>query len=1268
MQTQSVPSLVRAHGNRSTVLTCLWLLTVLVAGLPRSSQAQNTTNPCETVLVFGTGTSASGLKLRGGSVDPFFDGISANFLNTPNAYVVTNPPTAWLANATSSDSQWIGPSVNTTDDAAGTDVYRLQFTTPCARATVSGRYLAGDRGALRLNGSAVSFQTPAVGYSNWTSFSFNNLPAGANTLDFYVTNAPTFVGPPGPTGLRAELTVTATCCACIELNCPSDLFLTTCSNGATANFTLSGTNRCSTNLTINCFLAAGTGIPITPNTVFPPGTNTVVCTATDGVGHSTNCSFRVVVVRDSQPPQIRCPGDIVYLCSGTGTNVFFNVPATDDVDPSPVVVCIPPSGSMFPIGTTAVTCTTTDRCGRESKCSFQVVISPNSFSKIIQAGVADNFLPGAVEPANSGPCLPATGLWSGMPFDTSWPGRTFSHSFVGLPPNISAAKLTLVMKPTQPASQDDILRVGLLNCGSPASWGFASPVSSLPAAGGTWSANPPTTFTLDLAAMPNGANLLASLNASHRLEFAVGTETMVDFARLEVLYCGPQSTFSGVPYSLQNGHSTHISDGISWRLVNSNTPLQIELDAGSAEGIRFDFDISSLFCPGIGQHHGLSTVWPTGEGTTATLAINAAAAAGQTRVSMSQPSNTSGKAVEVWNAGQLVSRYFLSGAADTAVNVPSGACLFQMGFAGQGYFFANFTDPVPVNIVAGGQHISGQAGPVVTGDTIRLYYVMTVSAPAPNYPQITLNSNALKLSKISLQYLGDWIDGYGPQHLSVSDAVISSALIDSLLHPYGDCSPASGLWNLTLNGVTGFCTSNGTNPPVCNNGYVDVNITAPGNGNTVLNFGGVRITPTSLPLDACTIQSTVANSVANSITVNRAVGGPITINGATSLGSDAWPSLVAGNAGPQSLTVGFPPNTTVSVNGQLYVALRATFNAQPQFLGEFYQVCMETTFQQQMSFKSYQNTGATVTPQCLTLSCPTNVIATCTNRTGTVVTFPPSGATRCGSNVIVTCVPPSGSAFPPGVSVVDCSAIDSQGNQDRCRFTVTVTDTTPPRLVTPARVLAPCESPRGALVDYSAGARDDCDPSPVIVCRPPSGSLFPVGTTYVVCNAIDAAGNRSSVEFPIQVSGGCGTNTCIVLTVPADITTNCNTAGGAIVSYTATGRDTCTGGIVPVTCVPPSGSVFPVGLTRVVCSTPTGPGQALAGFIVEVTDTVPPQVNCPSNLIAAAQSPLGAVVSYSVSATDDCTPSSRIALLAHRPALCAAKRQRVPRRHQPRAL
>ena len=493
---------------------------------PSPAQAQTQTYPCETVMQFGTGMSANGAKLRPGSIDPFFDGISANFPNSPNAYVVTNPPGAWIANTASPDSQWIGPSINTGDDLAGTYQYRLRFTTPCAGGRAVGRWAAGDRGALRLNGAAISFPTPATGYSAWTAFTFNNLPAGVNTLDFHVTNAPG-ITVAGPTGLRAELIVTATCCPCIVLTCPPDIFATTCSNGAPVNFSIAGTNRCYTNLTINCSLAAGTGIPVVSGSVFPVGTNTVICAASDPVGHSTNCSFRVVVKRDTQPPEIRCPGDIVYLCGPTGTNVFFTIPAVDDVDPAPVVTCTPPSGSFFPAGTNRVTCEARDACGRVSKCAFNVIIAPGGFTKTLQAGIADNFLPAAFEPTASGPCLGGSGFWSGMPFDTSWPGRHLSHSFGGLPANISAAKLILHMKPTQPASQDDVLRIGLVSCGGAGVWAFAQQVASLPGAGGTWNVNPPTTFTLDLAALPGGANLIAALNTDHRLEFAVGTETMV---------------------------------------------------------------------------------------------------------------------------------------------------------------------------------------------------------------------------------------------------------------------------------------------------------------------------------------------------------------------------------------------------------------------------------------------------------------------------------------------------------------------------------------------------------------------------------------------------------------------------------------------------------------------------------------------------------------------------------------------------------------------
>ena len=48
---------------------------------------------------------------------------------------------------------------------------------------------------------------------------------------------------------------------------------------------------------------------------------------------------------------------------------------TDSQDPSPTVTCAPPSGSMFAIGTTVVTCTARDANGNTSTGTFDVVVS-----------------------------------------------------------------------------------------------------------------------------------------------------------------------------------------------------------------------------------------------------------------------------------------------------------------------------------------------------------------------------------------------------------------------------------------------------------------------------------------------------------------------------------------------------------------------------------------------------------------------------------------------------------------------------------------------------------------------------------------------------------------------------------------------------------------------------------------------------------------------------------------------------------------------------
>ena len=80
---------------------------------------------------------------------------------------------------------------------------------------------------------------------------------------------------------------------------------------------------------------------------------------------------------DTTAPVLSCPVSITALdgfADGPGEVVTFSVSATDDLDPSPTVLCSPPSGSLFPPGTTLVDCTATDATGNQSTCQFPVTV------------------------------------------------------------------------------------------------------------------------------------------------------------------------------------------------------------------------------------------------------------------------------------------------------------------------------------------------------------------------------------------------------------------------------------------------------------------------------------------------------------------------------------------------------------------------------------------------------------------------------------------------------------------------------------------------------------------------------------------------------------------------------------------------------------------------------------------------------------------------------------------------------------------------------
>jgi hypothetical protein len=71
------------------------------------------------------------------------------------------------------------------------------------------------------------------------------------------------------------------------------------------------------------------------------------------------------------------------------------------------------------------------------------------------------------------------------------------------------------------------------------------------------------------------------------------------------------------------------------------------------------------------------------------------------------------------------------------------------------------------------------------------------------------------------------------------------------------------------------------------------------------------------------------------------------------------------------------------------------------------------------------------------ITCPKD-IKTTTCGAPVVITYPPPVVSDNCPGVTFACVPPASSAFPPGVTMVTCTATDTSGNTNSCAFKVTV--------------------------------------------------------------------------------------------------------------------------------------------------------------------------------------------------------------------------------------
>ncbi len=151
------------------------------------------------------------------------------------------------------------------------------------------------------------------------------------------------------------------------------------------------------------------------------------------------------------------------------------------------------------------------------------------------------------------------------------------------------------------------------------------------------------------------------------------------------------------------------------------------------------------------------------------------------------------------------------------------------------------------------------------------------------------------------------------------------------------------------------------------------------------------------------------------------------------------------------------------------------------------------------------------------LTLPANITEEATGANGATVNFSASANDAVYGSVSVTCSPESGSTFKLGTTTVNCSATDGSGNKASDSFTVTVKDTTAPKLTLPDNIIQEATGPNGNEVTYSASATDAVDPSVAVSCTPNSGSMFAIDTTTVNCEATDAAGNKATSSFTIKV-------------------------------------------------------------------------------------------------------------------------------------------------------
>ncbi len=272
-------------------------------------------------------------------------------------------------------------------------------------------------------------------------------------------------------------------------------------------------------------------------------------------------------------------------------------------------------------------------------------------------------------------------------------------------------------------------------------------------------------------------------------------------------------------------------------------------------------------------------------------------------------------------------------------------------------------------------------------------------------------------------------------------------------------------------------------------------------------------------------------------------------------------------------------------------------------------------------------TTATVTVEDNTApvitNCPVDMVLnnTLSNCLSIVSWMDPTVSDNCGAGQvamsysapginIITITNVSFANFPVGTTTVTATATDANGNSTNCFFDITIVDVEAPIITgCPASdVIVSSESGQcDAVVTWQPIVPSDNCPGVSLTASHLSGTVFPVGTTVVTYDAVDAVGNTAQCTFNVVVQDNeAPAAICQDLTIQLDASGNASITAADVDNGS---NDAC--GIAALSVSPSSFTCANVGANTVTLTV-----TDVNGNVSTCTSTVTVEDNVAPNAIA----------------------------------------------------